>query len=147
MSYRFTGINTIQNGNVILSGNAFSSALQGGYSCIGSRCPSTCITSQLCLFHQGTLTTNTCFLCAVGQSVSNNQCISQPSTNCGLNRYYNGSMCVCNSQYTEYNGQCYVTCSQNAIIINSQCQCVPGYSYSIAANRCVQQITVTCTGN
>lgn len=135
----------MQSGNTIISGNGFSSTVRNGLTCVGSGCPSSCITSQLCITYFGILTVTNCFICAPGQIVSNGQCVA-PSSPCSTNQYFNGTSCVCNNGFIMVGSACYVSCGINAYVLNSQCQCIPGYIFSNTANQCVQS-TIVCGSN
>lgn len=135
LPYQFLGMDRVQSGSALIVGYGFSSAAQVGLTCVGSRCPASCLTSQACIANGGTLTSTTCFLCASGEIVSNGQCISQNP--CGANMHLEGNSCVCDSGFILISSVCYRSCGTNAIIMNSQCQCIPGYTYSNTYNQCV----------
>ena len=139
-TYLFSGIDELTSGSnpVITSFGFTTPAIPQGLSCIGSKCPQGCISTQDCVSLGGTTTlAKQCALCGSGEVFSNGQCISAIS--CGPNQYFNGQLCVCNPNYLLVNGVCYITCGANAVIINSNCQCIPGYVYSISTNQCVTQ--------
>ena len=144
LPYQLIGIDTLQSGSVVLAGNGFSSAAsQNGLTCIGSRCTANCISSQSCVASQGSIQNNACYLCATGQTPSNGQCITINS--CGANQIRdNNGICVCIQGYTLYNNVCYLTCATNAIIINSQCSCIPGFVYNVTLNQCAQPSSLNC---
>jgi len=110
-------------------------------TCIGTGCPSLCVTSQVCITYFGILTATNCFICASGQIVINGNCVSQSSP-CGTNQYFNGTICVCNNGYILVGSACYVSCGINAYVLNSQCQCIPGYMFSAVANQCIVQYSM-----
>ena len=141
--YQLIGIDSIQSGSTVLAGNGFSSASQNGIGCVGSRCTVNCVTSQACIAASGVITNSVCYMCLTGQIVSNGQCLT--TTSCGLNKHYDSttSSCVCNTGYALYNSVCYISCGPNAIIINNQCSCLPGYTYSQTLKQCSRQ-TVAC---
>lgn len=144
--YQFIGIDQILSGTTILAGYGFNSGVnQTGVSCIGGGCPATCITIQICQSLSGTVNGDTCLICGPGQVAFNGQCITP--NNCGPNQYYNGSSCVCFTNYVLVSNACYVSCGVNAFVNNSQCSCIPGYTYSPSANQCVVQSSIVCGAN
>jgi hypothetical protein len=147
-AYQFIGIDQIASGSTTLSGYAFSTSTSGnGITCVGAGCPANCISLQICQAFSGTLNSNatSCLICGFGVTASNGQCIT-PS-NCGNNQYYNGTVCVCFNGYQMVNNICYVSCGLNAVVIASQCSCIPGYTFSPSFNQCIAQNTVTCGAN
>lgn len=146
LPYQFYGMDRVESGYSAIVAYGFSSATQSGVTCVGSTCPASCITSQMCLSYSGTLSGTTCYLCANGQVVSNGACV-YPTTTCGTNQYYNGTNCVCIPNYVMVAGVCYYSCGVNAVVMNSQCQCLPGYSFSNVYNQCRQTVTITCGTN
>jgi hypothetical protein len=138
-TYVFSGIDQLtSSANPVIAGYGFTSNSVPGLTCVGSRCTSPCISSQDCVAQSGTITlTQQCALCASGTVYSNGQCISQ--TPCETNEYFNGQSCVCSPNYIRVNGVCYISCGPNAVVMNSMCQCIPGYVYSTTANQCVEQ--------
>ncbi len=66
LPYQFYGLDRVESGSSIVMAYGFSSSTQSGVTCVGSRCPSTCLTSQTCLSYSGTITGTTCFLCGSG---------------------------------------------------------------------------------
>ena len=145
LPYQFSGMDRIESGSSIISSYAFSSGAQSGLTCIGSRCPSTCVTAQTCVGSSGTITSTSCFLCASGQVVSNGQCTTP--NQCGTNQYFNGVSCVCNSGYILISGVCYISCGNNAYVYQGTCQCIPGYIFSNVQNQCVSQTSIQCGTN
>ncbi len=49
--------------------------------------------------------------------------------------------------YLLVNSVCFPGCGTNAYIINSQCVCIPGYTYSSQTNSCIQRNVPTCGAN
>ena len=144
-TYQFFGIDQIQSGSSIIAGNGFTSNSSNGLTCVGSGCPTSCLTSQVCITYFGVLTATNCFICAAGQIVSNGKCVA-PSSPCSTNQYFNGTSCVCNNGYIIVGSACYVSCGVNAYVLNSQCQCIPGFMYSALANQCIAQSSL-CGAN
>ena len=116
-----------------------------GVTCIGSGCPTACVSPQTCQFYAGTSFGSTCLICGLGQVAINGQCVTQ--NNCGTYQYYNGTSCVCLANYVMISNICYTSCGLNAYLNNSQCSCLPGYTYSSATNQCVFQSAVICGTN
>lgn len=138
-TYSFIGLENIRSAGSTFAGSAFTSSASNGINCVGSRCPSSCITAQMCTLSGGQVSGNTCFLCAVGQVVVNGNC--QSANQCGQNQVWTGTQCSCANGFVSVNGICYQMCATNAYWFNNQCICIPGFTYSNSAGQCVQQST------
>lgn len=145
-TYQFIGLSQLANINPVYAGAGFNSQAQNQINCLGSNCPSQCISPQACTAYNGQIYGGACLICGSGQIVSNGNCVTS-SQLCGSNQYYNGSACVCYQGYLLVNSVCYPSCGPNAYVINSQCTCLPGYTYSNYVNQCVLPNTVTCGVN
>jgi hypothetical protein len=121
-AYPFIGIDSISGSQLVYETSGFN--LAGTLSCNGQGCPSACITVADCQNFQGVISGNSCFICAVGQIYSNNNC--QNTVSCGNNRYYDGFSCVCSNGYEDVNGACLLSCGDNAYVDDKKnCQCLP----------------------
>jgi len=130
-------LDVIRSSGSVFSGSAFTSAASGGLSCVGSRCQSSCISSQSCTASGGQISGNICYLCAAGQVVVNGNC--QTANQCGPNQFWSGNRCSCVSGYIEVNSFCFLMCRPFGYILNNQCVCIPGYVFSSATGQCVLQ--------
>lgn len=148
-TYQFIGISQLSSSSASYRGSGFVSqaATQGQLSCIGSNCPSECVTSQYCIAYRGQISGANCLLCGQGQVAVNGGCQSIVPVQCGTNQFYNGSDCVCFQGYIFVNSACYQACGTNAYIFNQQCQCLPGHSLSLITYTCVKQNTPVCGQN
>jgi len=149
-TYQFIGIDQFNNGNTVLSGSSFiiqtsSSTSSSSVACVGPNCPIQCISFQNCIGYGGQLTSTTCYLCNQGQTVVNGNCQTTSTNNCGPNQSFDGAQCSCNSGYVSVSGTCYQMCGQYAYLLNSQCICQPGYSYSYSQGQCSNQQTPVST--
>jgi hypothetical protein len=67
-TYQFIGIGQLTDANTIYAGSALISQAptQGQLNCIGSNCPSQCLTGQNCMNFNGQVIDQACFLCGQG---------------------------------------------------------------------------------
>lgn len=143
--YQFIGLDGIQNLSPLYGGSAFTSS--NLLSCIGSLCTSSCISSTTCTSQNGVVSGSLCILCGPNQRYLNNQCYSN-TVNCLSNQYYNGSACVCVSNYVNISNTCYPSCGPNAYInLSNRCVCLPNYAYSGSTGICTLQPTIICGAN
>jgi len=103
-------------------GNGFDRV--NSLTCVGSKCPSECVSTAACNSLGGIVSGTTCFLCGTGQTFNNVYLNCDITILCGSNEYFNGSICKCSPNFYDVNGQCLPSCGLNAYL-DSQgtCQC------------------------
>jgi hypothetical protein len=136
-TYQITGISQINNGNSIYEGSGFISKAitSNNMKCIGSNCPSQCVTAQTCTTSNGQISDDNCYMCGNGQIFMNGNC--QTVNICSNNQYFDGTKCLCFQGYVLVGSDCYPGCGTNAYVKNFNCQCIPGYVYAPGTSFCV----------
>lgn len=82
-TYAFEGIDAITANSITYEGYAlnFTASTPSTMPCLGSNCPSACVTPSRCASLNGITSNNQCFLCGFEETLFNGQCVSRCTGN------------------------------------------------------------------